>query len=44
MCSGTFDLDGQNRLAEISSNKRLSLREAADATEQVSAAATEDDA
>ncbi len=27
--SATFDLNGQNRLAEISSNKSLSLREIA---------------
>ncbi len=28
-CSAAFDLNGQNRLAEINSNKSLSLREIA---------------
>jgi hypothetical protein len=38
-CSATFDLNGQSRLAEINSNKSLSLREVADATRRVSASA-----
>ena len=34
--SATFDLNGQNRLAEMNSNKSLSLREIADTTKRVS--------
>ena len=36
-CSATFDLDGQDRLAETNSNESLSLREIADAIQRVSA-------
>lgn len=36
-CSAAFDFNGQNRLAEINSNKSLSLREAVDTTRRACA-------